>query len=1118
MRLLHRASCPPALALALALGPATPALAQEQKADTSWDVTKPRGQTREIDFTTAEGTWTSVDVSPDGTWMVFDLLGQIYRMPIGGGQAECLTQSSGIAVNIHPRISPDGKHIAFISDRKGQMNIWVMASDGSNPTSVFLDQKNEFRWPSWRADGQFIVALKRGGATPTALMMFHRTGGQGIELLRGETGKTPSRPSLSADGRVVYYDLMTGSGATGFGREDALMGRIQVQGLDLVTGVVRRITAGQSVQANADHPSSGGAYGAEPSPDGRSLAFLRKVPGGTLNYKGQRFGPRSALWIRDLTTGAERLAMDPVEMDMSEESFPTAGTYPSYDWMPNSQAIVIHQGGKIRRLDVGTGAVATIPFTARIHRVISEQAWAKNKLADGPVDVRFLRWASASPDGRTLAFQAIGRIWLQDLPNGTPRRLTPESFQSLEFQPAWSPDGQSLAFSSWHDTERGALWVTSARGGEPRRVTPQAGEYANPSWSPDGRELVVVRGAGATARGQSLVWNPHFDVVRIPSAGGAEVFVAQVDHDPAGVSRQPEVARPTVGPNGRIYFAEPKTFGPSSTGLPPFGVEVVSARSDGSDRMVHAQIHKAGSAVVSPDGKRVAFTQGNNVYLAPLPTGSAGTVPTIDRRGGTLPTVALSTEGGLHPTWRGAEVVEFASGNRFFSYHAGTGRADTTTVRLTAPRDLAAGTIALTGARIVTLDAKRVIPGGTVVIKDGRISCVGRCSTAGVDRVVTASGKTIIPGWFDMHAHLHHEHIGMMPVHNFETAIYLAYGVTTTFDPSVFSPDPFASAELVEAGKMIGPRIFAAGEALTGGDDAATDEINSLEEALKEVGRRKFWGSPMTKQYNQPSRTQRQWVVEAVRRLGLRTTAEGSQDIYHKIGMVMDGHTGGEHLTVQAPLYGDFLTLLAKARYFYSHTPLVSGYGAWNDEYFWQESPVWRDPKLQRWMPWRQLIPHTRRFVMRPETDYSKDIVAQTIADLVSLGGYSAVGSHGQQDGLGSHWDVWMLAKAAGAMTALEVASMHGARFLGMEDDLGSITVGKLGDLMVLNGNPLENIRNTANIQYVMKAGVLYDANSLDQLWPRSIRFGDNYWMVPEMYRIDEKRVDSWDRPPGGGR
>jgi hypothetical protein len=314
---------------------------------------------------------------------------------------------------------------------------------------------------------------------------------------------------------------------------------------------------------------------------------------------------------------------------------------------------------------------------------------------------------------------------------------------------------------------------------------------------------------------------------------------------------------------------------------------------------------------------------------------------------------------------------------------------------------------------------------------------------------------------------------------------------------------------------MIGPRTYSAGESITNGDDPGTGAVTSLDAALTEVARRKAWGAPMLKQYLQPTRYQRQWVVEAARRLSIRTTAEGSADLYHKLSMVMDGHTGGEHLTVQAPLYGDVLTFMAKARYVYSHSPLVSGYGAWNEEYFWQEGrPVWQDPKLQRWIPWRELIPHTRRVIMRPETDYSKDVVAQIAADLLSLGGRTAIGSHGQQHGLGAHWDVWMLAGAAGPMKALEVASTHGAAFLGLEDDLGSITVGKLADLMVLDGNPLADIRSTADIRYVMKGGVLYDASSLDEIWPRSVPYGNHYWVMPEMYRIDEKRVV----PPAGDR
>lgn len=1092
-------------AVYLAAGAGT--VARAQAPDTSWDVTKPRGKTREIDFVTSEGTWTQVDISPDGAWVVFDLLGHIYRMPSTGGTAECLTQESGIAINNQPRISPDGKSIAFISDRKGQMNLWVMDADGKNPHPVALDPTVVMRSPVWTADGQFIIILKTVGLINRSLQMYHRNGGTGIEIVKGEIGRMPSRPTTSADGRYVYYDVYTGRPTGFWGQEDVLKGSVQLHRYDLKTGEVRAVTAGEAQQQ--DRATSGGAYAAEPSPDGKYLSFVRRVPGGTVSYKGQKFGPRSSLWIRDLSSGAERLLMDPVEQDLAEESIPVNGSYPGYRWAPDGKSIVLHQGGKIRRVDVQTGQVSTIPFQARVHRTMSEQAWVKNKISDGPVDVRFIRWFTASPDGKAVAFQALGRIWVMDLPNGAPKRLTPSSFGPFEFQPAWSPDGRTIAFTTWDDAHRGALWQISASGGEPERLTRVEGEFANPAWTPDGQTIVVARGAGATARAMTLSRNPFWEIVSLPASGGEETAIVQVNSDGSN-----QIVRPSVGNDGRIYFFESKAFGPGDGLRPNAGIEVASVRRDGSDRKSHVRINNADDAMVSPDGKWVAFAQGMDVFLAPLPVlGTGGAVPQISKNGGSMPATRLSSEGGMYPRWRGSDVVDFGSANRFFAHHLSSGKTDTTSVKLSAPRDLPAGSIALTGARIITLDHRRVINSGTVVIKGGRIACVGSCSTAGVDHVVNASGKTIIPGWIDMHAHHHREHAGMMPAHNFETAVFLAYGVTTTLDPSTWSPEAFPSAELIETGQMVGPRVFSVAEAVTAGDAAGTNDITSLDVALKEAARRKSWGAMSLKQYLQPTRQQRQWVVEAGRELGIRVTAEGSMDMTHKLGMVMDGHTGGEHATVQAPLYSDFINFLAKARYVYSYTPLVSGFGPWNEEYFWQESPIWKDFKQARWIPWRQLIPHTRRFIMRPETDYSKDIMAQSIADLIAAGGYGAVGSHGQQLGLGSHWDVWIAAKAAGNMAALEMASMHGAIFLGLEDDLGSISVGKLADLMVLNGNPLDNIRNTADIRYVMKAGTLYDALSLDELWPKVQKYGDYYWYVPEMYQMNDKPVTTWDKP-----
>ncbi|MEO7963681.1 MAG: hypothetical protein ABIT38_07200, partial [Gemmatimonadaceae bacterium] len=838
--------------------------AQTPTADTSWDVTKPRGKTREIDFTVSEGTWTSVDVSADGKWIVFDLLSQVYRMPAAGGTAECLTQDSGIASNFHPRISPDGKSIVFVSDRRGQYNLWVMDIDGKNPHPVSIDPASRFEFPQWSGDSQYIIAVKMTGFGSRTLVMFHRDGGAGVTLVKSEEGKAPYRTSITADGRYLYYDVYTARQTGFWGQDDVLKGTVQIHRYDMTTGTVRPITFGEAAQQ--DRGTSGGAYASEPSPDGRWLAFMRKVPNGTLEYKGQTFGPRTALWLRDLRGGGEKLLMDPVEMDLSEESIPLNGSYPMYRWAADGKSIVIHQGGKIRRLDVASGAVATIPFSARVHRTISEQALAKQKISDAPFDSRFIRWASASPNGKTLVFQAIGRLWVQSLPTGTPKRLTPTSFPPLEFQPAWSPDGSAIAFTSVDSINRGALWRVPATGGDPQRLTKEAGEYLNPAWTPDGREIVVARGAGATARASTLVRDGWMDLVRIPATGGDETDIVQVASSQGGFGE----LRPTVSHNGRVYWTSAKSFGPpDGSGRPPSGVEIASVRLDGSDRKVHANVKDSEDAEMSPDGHFIAFVQGANVYLAPLPEGGTGDqVPLVAKNGGSFTVTPLTTEGGLYPRWRTATVVDFGSANHAFSYDVATKRADTTTVKLTTPRAIPSGSIALTGARIVTLDKKLVIPSGTIVVKAGRITCVGTCSTSGVDKVVDASGKTIIPGWVDMHAHHHREHMGMMPKNDFESAIYLAYGVTTTSDPSTSSVAAFPTAELIEAGETVGPRVFSVAEALTNGDNPGTNDVTSRVIALKEVKRRMSWGAVLLKQYLQPTRQQRQWSVDAARELG----------------------------------------------------------------------------------------------------------------------------------------------------------------------------------------------------------------------------------------------------------
>jgi hypothetical protein len=428
------------------------------------------------------------------------------------------------------------------------------------------------------------------------------------------------------------------------------------------------------------------------------------------------------------------------------------------------------------------------------------------------------------------------------------------------------------------------------------------------------------------------------------------------------------------------------------------------------------------------------------------------------------------------------------------------------------PRDVPTGSVALTNARIVTLDHRKVIERGTIVVKGSRIACVGDCSTSGVDKVVNANGKTIIPGWVDMHAHHYREWRGMRPKHDFEQAIYLAYGVTTTLDPSSYSQNMFPTAELIETGDMIGPRGFSTGDNITAGDAARANEINSPADALAAVRKMADWGAVTIKQYAQPRRDQRQWTAEASRTVGLNETSEGGH-FMEDLGFIMDGQTGWEHAFSELPMYSDGAKFFGKAGATYSPTLVVAGPSAWSIEYWFQQSDVWKDAKQRRWFPWRELVPQTRIRWLRPETDYAYPLIAQAMADVIAEGGWGAIGSHGEHHGIASHWEVWMGASALGNHGALEVASLHGARFLGVDKDLGSIEVGKLADLMVLNSNPLENIKSTLDMKYVMKGGKLYDAMSLDEVWPKAVPFGPYYWVNDDVLQQNTKSTTTFDKP-----
>ena len=653
--------------------------------------------------------------------------------------------------------------------------------------------------PVWTPDGEYIVvrqtSMSGGGLFEYGLFMYHRDGGTGVELVP-YTIEMPGWPSISTDGRYLYFQQFVGT-TLPYGGQDSSKGDFQLRRLELASGTITPVTQGQSQQQG--RLTSGGAFAPEVSPDGRFLAFGRRIPDGLLEYRGHVFGPRTGLWLRDLENGAERLIMDPVEWDMTQEITRAAPVLPRFTWSPDGSRIYLSQGGGIRVLDVGGGGVSTIPFRAEVRRTISQMAYGERAIPDESFEARFPRWPTASPDGSRIAFESVGRIWVQDGSGGEPRRLTPDGFApGFEYAPAWSPDGSAIAFVTFDWAEGGHIWRIAADGsGGAQQISLRAGEYTNPVWSPDGLEVVASAGSGATGRGRALVHNAWHDLVRFPATGGEGATVVRS----AGSS--PPLA--SYGPGGRIHFVSGNTL--------------VSVAPDGTGRREHAGLPPLWEAVVSPDGTRIAFVTVGDVFVAPLPPArSEGEVPAISRQGGSLPVTRITTDGGLFPRWRSEHVLDFGGGARHGTHDVRTGETSFTPLRLTLSRNLPEGSLAITGARIVTLDDTGVIERGTVLTRGGRIACVGECDASGADRVIDAAGKTIIPGWIDVHGHHNRESAGMVPERGFEHAAYLAYGVTTTRDPAASSINTWAAKDLVQAGRMLGPRIYATGETLTAGD------------------------------------------------------------------------------------------------------------------------------------------------------------------------------------------------------------------------------------------------------------------------------------------------------------
>ncbi len=1045
------------------LFPASQSAAFEDKKSTDgadkakWSVNDPQGVFKTVDIDVRQGTWMNIDISPDGKMLAFDLLGDIYTMPITGGEAKPLM--TDIAWQMQPTFSPDGKHIAFTSDEDGGDNIWVMNTDGSNAKAITKETFRLLNSPAWSPNGDYIVGRKHytGSRSLGAgeVWMYHKTGGSGVMLTkRPNQQKDLGEPAYSHDGKYVYFSQDATPGKTFHYSKDSVKGIYKIKRYDLETGEMKVIISGK-----------GGAIRPTPSPDGKYLAFV------------SRDDFASNLYLYNLDSGEETLVYENLERDM-QETWAIHGVYPTMAWTPNSKEIVFWADGKINKLNLASKKTENIAFHVKTQKKIQTAVRFEQNLDQDKFDVKMLRDVQISPDGKKAVFESMGNIYIKSLPDGKTKRLTKQK-DHRELNPSFSRDGKKIVYATWSDDGLGQLRVVSARGGKGKALLKEPGKYIEPSFSPDGKTVVFRKISGGYITNPKWGLNPG--IYQVSAKGGKAKLITKSGLKPHFGAK-----------NDRVYVIR--------NGEKP---SLNRIDLDGQNDKKLYQGKFATEYKVSPDGKSLAFAERFKVFVTPFV--ERGDVIDTGPKAKNFPVKQLSVRAGESINWNGksnelywslgADLYQASTAGMFDITNEDASADKTaekvepkiTSLSYKQKADKPSGLVAFVGGKVVTMEGNKVIDNGVVLVENNKIKAVGTKAQVSIPskaNVIDITGKSIMPGLIDAHAHGPQASNEIVPQQNWKNYAGLTFGVTTIHDPSNDTTEFFAASEMQKAGKIVSARLFSTGTILYGATVAGyTSHVDSLDDAKFHIERLKSAGAFSVKSYNQPRRDQRQQFIQAARDLNMMVVPEGGSLLQHNLTMIVDGHTTLEHSIPTEKVYDDIKQLWSASDMAYTPTMGVAYGGIWGEHFWYDKTEVWNHPRLSKYVPSEILDPRSMRRTTAPHHHYNHINVAKTAKVMSDIGVKVNAGGHGQREGLAMHWEMWMMAQ--GGMSPLEslrTATMNPAETLGLDKHLGSVTPGKLADLIVVDGDITKDIRLSDKVSYTMINGRLYNAETMNEI------------------------------------